>query len=160
MYNQGEEMIIMGLKYQNILVAIDGSKEADWAFQKAVEIAKRNDARMLLVHVIDTRSFALIEAYDTVIGDQTEKQAKEMLEGYQKKAVLAGLTDVQYEIEFGSPKIRIPRDIAKKHQVDLILCGATGMNVVERFFIGSVSEHITRYAPCDVLIVRTIKDVN
>src|SRR5690348_4066327 len=158
MYNQGEEMIIMGLKYQNILVAIDGSKEADWAFQKGIEIAKRNGARMLLVHVIDTRSFALIEAYDSVIGDQAEKQAKVMLENYQKKAVEAGLTDVQFEIEFGSPKIRIPRDIAKKHQVDLILCGATGMNVVERFFIGSVSEHITRYAPCDVLIVRTIKD--
>ncbi|MFL6558690.1 MAG: universal stress protein, partial [Bacillus sp. (in: firmicutes)] len=46
----------------------------------------------------------------------------------------------------------------KKHNVDLILCGATGLNVVERFFIGSVSEHITRYASCDVLIVRTEKD--
>lgn len=75
----------MGLKYQNILVAIDGSKESDWAFQKGIEIAIRNGARMLLVHVIDTRSFALIEAYDTVIGDQAEKQAKVMLENYQKK---------------------------------------------------------------------------
>lgn len=70
----------MGLKYRNILVAIDGSKEADWAFQKGIEIAKRNGARMILVHVIDTRSFALIEAYDTAIGDQAEKQAKELLE--------------------------------------------------------------------------------
>jgi len=149
----------MGLKYQNILVAIDGSKEADWAFRKGIEIAKRNQANLLLVHVIDTRSFALIEAYDTVIGDRAEKLAKDMLENYQKQAVEAGLTDVQYEIDFGSPKIRIPRDVAKKHKVDLIICGATGMNVVERFFIGSVSEHITRYAPCDVLIVRTEKDL-
>ena len=148
----------MGLKYRNILVAIDGSKEADWAFQKGIEIAKRNGARMILVHVIDTRSFALIEAYDTVIGDRAEKLAKNMLEKYQQQAVDAGLTNVQYDIEYGSPKIRIPRDIAKKHHVDLILCGATGMNVVERFIIGSVSEHITRYAPCDVLVVRTIKD--
>ena len=113
---------------------------------------------MILVHVIDTRTFALVEANDTVIGDRAETQAKEMLEKYQQQAVEAGLTNVQYEIEYGSPKIRIPRDIAKKHHVDLILCGATGMNVVERFFIGSVSEHITRYSPCDVLVVRTIKD--
>ncbi|MFK9091185.1 universal stress protein [Bacillus salipaludis] len=148
----------MGLKYQNILVAIDGSKEADWAFRKGIEIAKRNQANLLLVHVIDTRSFALIEAYDTVIGDRAEKLAKDMLENYQKQAVDAGLSNVHFEIEFGSPKIRIPRDLAKKHKVDLILCGATGMNVVERFFIGSVSEHITRYAPCDVLVVRTEKD--
>jgi nucleotide-binding universal stress UspA family protein len=37
----------MGLKYQKILVAIDGSKEADWAFKKGIEIAKRNDATLL-----------------------------------------------------------------------------------------------------------------
>ncbi|MDR6122085.1 universal stress protein [Neobacillus drentensis] len=148
----------MGLKYKNILVAIDGSKEADWALRKGIEIAKRNDAALLLVHVIDTRSFALIEAYDTVIGDRAEKLAKDMLDNYQKQAVDAGVKEVQYEIEFGSPKVRIPRDVAKKHNVDLIICGATGMNVVERFFIGSVSEHITRYAPCDVLVVRTEKE--
>lgn len=148
----------MGLKYKHILVALDGSKEADWAFQKGIEIAKRNNADLLLVHVIDTRSFALIEAYDTVIGERAEKLAKDMLENYQKQAMDAGITEVQYEIDFGSPKVRIPRDIAKKHNVDLIICGATGMNVVERFFIGSVSEHITRYAPCDVLVVRTEKN--
>ncbi|MBV7507393.1 universal stress protein [Bacillus sp. sid0103] len=149
----------MGLKYRNILVAIDGSKEADWAFKKGIEIAKRNDADLLLVHVIDTRTFALIEAYDTVIGDRAEKLAKDMLKHYQKQAEDAGLTNVHYEIGYGSPKIRIPRDLAKKHMIDLIICGATGLNVVERFFIGSVSEHITRYAHCDVLIVRTEKDI-
>jgi nucleotide-binding universal stress UspA family protein len=148
----------MGLKYQNILVAVDGSKEADWAFKKGIEIAKRNNAKLLLVHVIDTRSFALVEAYDTVIGDRAEKLAKDMLENYQQQAMDAGLPEVQYEIDFGSPKVRIPRELARKHKVDLILCGATGMNVVERFFIGSVSEHITRYAPCDVLVVRTEKE--
>lgn len=149
----------MGLKYQHILVAIDGSKEADWAFKKGIEVAKRNHCPLLLVHVIDTRSFALIEAYDTVIGDRAEKLAKDMLENYKKQAEDAGVPDVQYEIDFGSPKIRIPRDLAKKHNIDLIICGATGMNVVERFFIGSVSEHIVRYAPCDVLVVRTKKDL-
>ncbi|WP_223591002.1 universal stress protein [Neobacillus bataviensis] len=148
----------MGLKYQNILVAVDGSKEADWAFKKGIEIAKRNNAKLLLVHVIDTRSFALVEAYDTVIGNHAEKLAKDMLENYQQQAMDAGLPEVQYEIDFGSPKVRIPRELARKHKVDLILCGATGMNVVERFFIGSVSEHITRYAPCDVLVVRTEKE--
>jgi nucleotide-binding universal stress UspA family protein len=148
----------MGLKYRNILVAVDGSKEADRAFKKGIEIAKRNNATLLLVHVIDTKSFALIQAYDTVIGDRAEKLAKDMLENYQLQANEAGLHEVQYEIDFGSPKVRIPRELAKKHKVDLIICGATGMNMVERIFIGSVSEHITRYAPCDVLVVRTEKD--
>jgi nucleotide-binding universal stress UspA family protein len=151
-------MIIMGLKYQNILVAIDGSKEAEWAFKKGIEIAKRNQSSMLLAHVVDTRTFAMVEAYDRMIAEKADKLATELLENYQKLALNAGVEKVSYEIEFGNPKIRIPKDLAKKHNIDLIICGATGMNAVERFFIGSVSEHITRYAKCDVLIVRTEKD--
>ncbi|HEY2422106.1 MAG TPA: universal stress protein [Neobacillus sp.] len=149
----------MGLKYQNILVAIDGSKESEWAFKKAIEIAKRNHASLILTHVIDTRTFAMVEAYDRTIADKADKLAAELLENYQTIAQKSGVENVSYEIDFGSPKVRIPKDIAKKHNIDLIICGATGMNAVERFFIGSVSEHITRYANCDVLIIRTEKDI-
>jgi nucleotide-binding universal stress UspA family protein len=148
----------MGLEYKNILVAIDGSQEADWAFKKAIDIAKRNNAKLLLAHVIDTRTFATVEAYDRTIAERADKFASELLENYQKTAVNAGVKDVDYVIEFGSPKVRIPKDIAKKNDIDLIICGATGLNAVERFFIGSVSEHITRYAPCDVLVIRTEKE--
>ncbi|MDR7000862.1 universal stress protein [Neobacillus niacini] len=148
----------MGLKYQTILVAIDGSKEAEWAFKKGIEIAKRNNSCLLLTHVIDTRTFAMVEAYDRSIAEKADTLASELLQEYQKIALAAGVTKVDYEIEFGSPKILIPKEMAKKHKVDLIICGATGMNAVERFFIGSVSEHITRYAPCDVLVVRTEKE--
>jgi nucleotide-binding universal stress UspA family protein len=143
----------MGLEYKHILVAIDGSQEADWAFKKAIDIAKRNNAKLLLAHVIDT-----VEAYDRTIAERADKFASELLENYQKTAVNAGVKDVDYVIEFGSPKVRIPKDIAKKNDIDLIICGATGLNAVERFFIGSVSEHITRYAPCDVLVIRTEKE--
>ena len=58
-------------------------------------------------------------------------------------------------VEYGSPKTMIPREIPKKIEADLIICGATGLNPVERFLIGSVSENIVRSAKCDVLVVRT-----
>jgi nucleotide-binding universal stress UspA family protein len=144
-------------RYDHILVAIDGSKESEWALEKSIEIAKRNDAKLLLAHVIDTRSFLLIDSYDPDIAERANKLATDMLEKYQTQAIKAGVTHVHYEMEYGSPKVKIPKEIAKKHDIDLIVCGATGMNAVERFLIGSVSEHITRYSPCDVLIVRTQK---
>lgn len=50
----------MGTQYRNILVAVDGSKEADWAFTKAVEIAKRNKAELSVVHVVDNRALATL----------------------------------------------------------------------------------------------------
>ena len=91
-------MDIMGLKYQNILVAIDGSKEAEWAFKKGIEIAKRNNARLLLVHVIDTRTFAMVEAYDRTIAEKADKLATDLLESYHETALQAGIAHVQYEI--------------------------------------------------------------
>ena len=120
-------------------------------------IAKRNSAKLLVAHVIDTRTFATVEAYDQTIAERANEFATELMEKYKKVAIDSGVNEVQYVIEYGSPKVRIPKDIAKNHRVDLIICGATGLNAIERFFIGSVSEHITRYAPCDVLVVRTEK---
>lgn len=148
----------MSLTYKNILCAVDGSKEAEWAFKKAIEVAKRNDADLVIAHVIDTRNFATIEAYDRTMAERSESYAKELLEEYKHLAEEAGVNKVHVVVEYGSPKVRIPKDLAKKNAIDLIICGATGLNAVERFLIGSVSEHITRYAPCDVLVIRTDKE--
>lgn len=49
----------MAQRYQNIMVAIDGSKEADLAFVKGVHSALRNDAKLTIAHVIDTRALHL-----------------------------------------------------------------------------------------------------
>ena len=147
----------MVMTYKTIVVAVDGSKEAEWAFKKAIEIAKRNDASIVLTHIIDVRALAAVEMHDRAVIERSEQYAKELLENYQKQAAEAGVKEVSVEIEFGSPKVKIAKDIAPKHHADLIVCGATGLNAVERLLIGSVSEHITRYAKCDVLVVRTEK---
>lgn len=147
----------MAMTYKTIVVAVDGSKEAEWAFKKAIEIAKRNDASIVLTHIIDVRALAAVEMHDRAVIERSEQYAKELLENYQKQAAEAGVKEVSVEIEFGSPKVKIAKDIAPKHHADLIVCGATGLNAVERLLIGSVSEHITRYAKCDVLVVRTEK---
>ncbi|MHA6252011.1 universal stress protein [Oceanobacillus sp. CAU 1775] len=142
------------MEYKNILIAVDGSEAAEKAFNKAIEIAKRNGARLIVAHVIDSRTFATAEAYDRTLSERAEQYAKELLDGYIENARNEGLTDLVRCIEYGSPKVKVPRDIAEDFNADLIICGATGMNAVERFLIGSVSESITRHAKCDVLVTR------
>lgn len=144
----------MKFNYKTILVAVDGSKESERALAKATEIAKSHNAKMVLAHIIDTRTFASVEAFDSTIAERADRFAGEMMEKYKKQALDAGVAEVDYTIDYGSPKIKIPRDIAKKYEADLIVCGATGLNAVERFLIGSVSENIARHAKVDVLIVR------
>lgn len=141
--------------YNNILVAVDGSDEAAYAFNKAVEVAQRNDATLHLVNIIDTRSFAAIEAYDRSIAERAKSFAEEKLAEYKEAASKAGVNAVEVLIEYGSPKTMITKEVATKTEADLIVCGATGLNAVERFLIGSVSESIVRSSKCDVLVVRT-----
>jgi nucleotide-binding universal stress UspA family protein len=148
----------MGLTYNRVLVAVDGSQEAEWAFNKSVEISKRNHATLIISHIVDTRTYATVEVYDRTIAQRSEEYATQLVSEYKNRAQQEGLQNVETVIEYGSPKVKIAKDLAPRYKVDLIICGATGLNAVERFFIGSVSEHITRYAKCDVLVVRTQKD--
>ena len=53
------------LTYKSILIAVDGSHEAEWAFNKAVDVAKRNDAKLTVVNVIDSRTYSSYEVYDS-----------------------------------------------------------------------------------------------
>ncbi|MBO8156483.1 MAG: universal stress protein [Bacillaceae bacterium] len=145
----------MAFEYKHIVVAVDGSEEAERALDKAIDIAKRNHAELIISHVIDTRAYAPLEAYDRTIAEQSEKFANDLLKEYKEKAEQAGLEQVKTNLEFGSPRVKISKDVAPRYEADLIVCGATGLNAVERFLIGSVSEHITRYAEVDVLVVRS-----
>ncbi|WP_164216752.1 universal stress protein [Virgibacillus sp. YIM 98842] len=142
------------MKYNQIIVAVDGSEASEKAFKKSLDIARQYNARLILTHVVDSRTFATAEAYDRTLAERAEEYAKELLDSYVDNAKAAGVTDLVRVVEYGSPKVKIAKDIAEDFKADLIICGATGMNAVERFLIGSVSESIARYAACDVLIVR------
>lgn len=144
----------MAMKYNKIVIAVDGSKASEHAFDKAVEIGLRNNASLVLAHIVDSRTFATAEAYDRSLSERAEKYAKDLLSEYEENAREAGIQNIEYVIKYGSPKVVIAKDIAPEVEADLIIVGATGLNAVERFLIGSVSESVARYAKCDVLIVR------
>ncbi|MGG5329062.1 universal stress protein [Enterococcus sp. AZ163] len=145
----------MEQQYTKIMTAVDGSSEAELAFKKAVNVAKRNDAELLLAHVIDTRAFQTVSSFDNVLAEQATEMAKQTLNDYEKYAKNAGCENISKVIEYGAPKLMIATQIPEENDIDLIMLGATGLNAVERLFIGSVSEYVIRNASCDVLIVRT-----
>lgn len=144
----------MTLIYNTILVAVDGSEASEKAFEKALVLAKDNDAKLVVTHVVDSRTFATAEAYDRTLAERADEYANELLDRYVDISKQKDVTNIEKHIEYGSPKVKISKDIAQKFDVDLIVCGATGLNAVERFIMGSISESITRYATCDVLVVR------
>ncbi|WP_114571479.1 universal stress protein [Exiguobacterium flavidum] len=140
--------------YHTILVAVDGSKTADLAFEKAVQFAKQDKAKLVIAHVIDIQTFANVRANQKFIDKNVTEYAEELLQGYEQRARDAGVENIDLVIESGSPKTIIAKTIAPHVGAGLIVCGAVGMNAMERILIGSVSENIARYAKCDVYIVR------
>ncbi|MEK5205862.1 universal stress protein [Psychrobacillus sp. FSL H8-0510] len=140
-------------QYNSIIVAVDGSKEAEYAFRKSIDIAYRNEgAQLHIVNIIDTRYFG---AFDQEVAEEVKEQSREILDRYKARSIAARVENVNVIIEYGSPKTVITKEIAKSVEADLIICGATGHTPVERYLIGSVSEAIVRSAKCDVLVIRT-----
>ena len=65
----------MTTHYKSIIVAVDGSKEAEYAFRKSVEIAYRNQGSQLnIVNIIDTRYFG---ALDNELAERSQRKVSE-----------------------------------------------------------------------------------
>ena len=142
-------------KYSKILVPVDGSNEARLAFEKAIEVAKRNRAQVLIAHIIDTRVLQTPTGFEGNFNEEIQRQTENLFQEYRQYAQEHDFNDIDFVLEYGSPKVYISKNIPKDYQIDLIMMGATGLNAVERLFIGSVSEYVIRNASCDVLVVRT-----
>ena len=137
-------------RYQNIMVAVDGSHEAELAFEKGVNVALRNNSRLTIAHVIDTRALQSVSTFDAEVYEELQEDAKKLMDQYAEKTK----TNVVTVVEMGNPKTLLATDIPEEQKVDLIMVGATGLNAFERLLVGSSSEYILRHAKVDLLVVR------
>ncbi|MBC2100141.1 universal stress protein [Listeria booriae] len=144
----------MGNKYTRILVALDGSKQAEIAFLKAVELAKATGAKLGIASIVDVRSFSPNLSYDGVLEQLATEEATARLAEYKELAEKAEVTSVIPFLEVGNPKTLLARDIPAEFDADVLICGATGLNRIEKIVLGSVSAYVLQHAICDVLVVR------
>ena len=56
-----------------------------------MNVAKRNQAELLLAHVIDTRAFQTVSSFDNVLAEQATDMAKQTLDDYEAEAKKAGV---------------------------------------------------------------------
>ena len=103
----------MAIQYKSILVAVDGSKEAEYAFHKAIDIAKRNEGSKLTIANVFNPS-----SYERTTDDRAQKASEELVSRYKSEAEAAGIENVKSVIEYGSPKTLITRKIATSIEAD------------------------------------------
>ena len=147
-------------EYTRVMVAVDGSKTSEIAFKKAVDIVARNQGKLYIAHIVDTRTLQVFPQYERPLNgsdflNQQSNAAKQTLDKYKEWAEQRDVTDIEIIIKNGSPRTELADVLPEEYEIDLLILGATGLNAIERAFVGSVSQYVVRNAPSDVLIVRT-----
>lgn len=141
--------------YKKILMPIDGSPHSEKAEQTALLLAKTMNAEITLLHV------AVMPQYTAFFGetpipipqetiDQVEKIGKSLLEKHAADFTNSGIK-VTTRLIFGNPAETICR--TAKDKFDLIVIGSRGLGEIKGYLLGSVSDRVSHYAPCSVLIV-------
>ena len=151
------------IEYKNVLFCTDFSEDANIAFLHALELAKRYNARLHILHVphssytyvrhiVDEHVPEGAEGGEAFFDEEIEKKAKEALaKEYGKK--LGDFQNYLFVIKNGAPDVEIIR-YAKKNNIDVIVMGALGKSELERIEHGSTVANVSRYAHCHVIAIR------
>jgi nucleotide-binding universal stress UspA family protein len=138
-----------------ILVATDGSREAQLALTTAADLAKSTDSELHLLHVGEVPLVYHPErhgGYHTEY-EKADTQARELLDAQVEKIKAAGATVGQAHLKMGRADEEIV-GLAESMGVGLIVMGTRGQGRIRRALMGSVSESVVRHAHCPVTIVR------
>ena len=140
----------MSSVYHNILVALDGSADADRALEQAVELARDQHARLTLVTVVPPLSG--LAAMTPSAGEQaiaTRRGHEQLLrEATDRMPEDIGVTTLLLD---GHPARRIIES-AREHGHDLIVMGSHGRGRVGTALLGSVSQQVVHHACVPVLV--------
>jgi len=142
--------------FQNIVVPVDFSVQSAPAIEAAVDLSRRYDGLMTLVHVYDPLAYALPEGYVLFTPSQFEQlmaALQQQLEETRKTAVELGALRVDTRLLQGFPAEEI-KDYAARSGVDLIVMGTHGRGMLKHLLLGSVAERVVRTAPCPVLTLK------
>jgi nucleotide-binding universal stress UspA family protein len=137
---------------RKLLLATDLSEASASATDEAFELALELKASLLVVSVIDPGALLLPGGRFRARVDQVRERREQLAQGLVERGREQGL-DVSFLVWTGDPGDMIV-EAAQSEHADMVLVGSHGRGAVGRFFLGSVSEHVVRHAPCPVLVVR------
>ena len=150
-----------------ILLATDGSSEAELATRTAVDLSQRTDSELHVIHVSDVHPTALlypeatdpegVEMPDPILVEdferRSEQRGREVLDEEVERVRSAGGTVAQAHLMMGGAAREIVH-LAEDLGADLIVMGSRGRGGIRRALMGSVSDSVIRHAHCPVLVVR------
>lgn len=158
--------------YKKILLAVDGSDQSNRARDKAIELAKDFDSRLVAFHAVEYRAapkrfrMPIIMPFTDNYYYNVPREDYDVLNVQLYKAgerVLAE-TNQAFEKENINAEARLVEDREPEQYAvervdeegfDLVVAGCAGNHSkFERILLGTKAQHILNHANCDVLIAR------
>jgi nucleotide-binding universal stress UspA family protein len=139
-----------------ILLATDGSEEAQLAATTASDLAQKTNSELHVLTVgPDYPLYELPEhpaGFEDVLSEN-RREAKQMLEQQAKRIEESGGTVEETHLREGRTAEEIV-EVAEEIGAGLIVIGSRGHGRLRRALLGSVSDAVVRHAHCPVTIVR------
>ena len=145
-----------------ILVATDGSREAELAATSATDLANSTGSELHIVSVFPGSAY--VHPYYEVrfpeaaerLRREAREERQEVLDGQVERIQKAGGNVAQTHIRTGEPDSEIVA-LAEEIGVGLIAMGSRGLGGIRRALMGGVSNSVVRHASCPVMVVRPEK---
>ncbi|QFZ55210.1 universal stress protein [Oceanihabitans sp. IOP_32] len=139
---------------KKIVVPIDFSEHSEFALLAAAQLAKKFNAELLVLHMLELSDNLLSES-DELKGEKAVfffKLAEQKFLSFLDKDYLQGIkiTPIVKRFKVFSEV----NDVATNHDADLIVMGSHGASGLKEMFVGSNTERVVRYAEIPVLVIK------
>jgi len=138
---------------EKIVVGFDGSDHGRRALDRAVALAKGLGGTITVVSAAPVARLlrdpaGAVEPVDPAAVEEREEALEEA------RTILGGQgIEARYVKGVGDPADVLVQE-AEEWGADVIVGGTRGLNLAQRWLLGSVSTKVVHHAPCDVLVVR------
>ena len=142
--------------FKTILFALDFSQSSDYAFQYALSLTRKYQARLLIVHIInvpvDLRGFYVPHISFEKLEQEIEEGAKKMMEKFCREQ-LGDYGNYETFLLPGIPYDEIIKK-AEEQSADLIIMGTHGRTGLDHVLFGSTAEKVVRKSAIPVMTIR------
>jgi len=137
--------------WDNILVATDGSADAERALTKAMVFAKAHSGTITCVSVVDMHPEHYADAGDVV--EKLEQKAKSVLEESEARTRSENV-EFMAHLALGDPAVEIT-NFAGSNNTGIIFVGSRGLTGIKKIFLGSVAEKVIGLSEVPVYVTKT-----
>ena len=143
--------------FQNILVPWDGSKYSDHAFKVALDMAKKYDSKISVIHCIEDGNYSGPWYADSMYSNAIIKKQKTIAKVEINRLVIQAKNakiPIFSDILIANSTVQQLVTYAKLKKIDLVVMGSHGRTGWSKMLLGSVTNGISQQIHCPVLIVK------